>query len=308
MENNSVVLVSVLLPVYKCEKYLSACLNSIISQSLKSFEVLAVYDDSDDKTLEILTEYSNIDSRIKIIKGSNRGLIGALNDALDKANGIYLARMDSDDISIPDRFEKQVKLMESTSADVCGGHYFIIGSSDEYLGSRVVPCSDYSMLLALSLNVPFAHGSVMFRADFIDKHGIRYGASKYQSSEDYALWALIYSLGGKFCNVNDWIFKYREHEVSLSKTLLKEVRCDAYKISSEFIESNKTQILIAIQNFIGINRTREESENLATLIFIFSFIDLNFKLLPFVKELSKRDILTGFIRAVRFIYFKYFIK
>lgn len=303
-----VPLLSVVLPVFNCEKYLARCLDSITTQSIKNLEVIAIYDHSDDRTLKILSDYANLDPRIKIIQGSNQGLIKALNNGLDNAKGKYIARMDSDDVSLPGRFAKQIKLMDSNAFDICGGHYFIIGSSDEYLGARVVPCFDWSILLALSLNVPFAHGSVMFRSDFIKNNSIRYGSTKYLCSEDYALWSDMYLLGAKFCNINDWIFKYREHEVSLSKMRRKEVSSDAYKISSDFIKLNKDKIIQAIRNSSSFTKTREESENLATLIFIFLIVDFNAELLAYLKGISKRDTVTGFIRSLRFAYFKWFIR
>lgn len=302
------ILVSVILPVFKCGNYLSKCLDSIINQSINSFEVIAIYDKSNDNSYEILSKYASQDPRIKIIHGTNDGLIKALNDGIDNATGKYIARMDSDDISTQDRFEKQIHTLESHHADICGGHYYIIGQNDEYLSARVVPCSNDSILLALSLNVPFAHGSVMFRGDFIRDNKIRYGNTSFKYSEDYALWTMMHFQGAKFCNANDWIFKYRDHQASLSKKMLKKVRVDAYKISSSFINLNKFNIKKIIKSLAYQPKTREEAENFATLVFIFLMTELNIKLLFSLSRVAKRDILTGFIRATRFIFFKCFVR
>ena len=105
--------VSVVIPVYNVEQYLQQCLNSILNQTLKEIEVICVDDGSTDKTPEMIGEYAKRDKRIKFIDNKqNAGIVATLNQGLEFCCGEYIARMDSDDISLPTRFATQVKYMD----------------------------------------------------------------------------------------------------------------------------------------------------------------------------------------------------
>ena len=107
-------LVSVLMAVYNGEKYLLEAIESILNQTYTNFEFLIINDGSTDSTEEIILSYS--DQRIRYIKNEqNLKLIASLNKGLDLAKGKYIARMDADDISLPDRLEKQVNFLERNS-------------------------------------------------------------------------------------------------------------------------------------------------------------------------------------------------
>lgn len=103
--------VSVLIPVYNCESYLEQALVSILAQSFRDFEVICVDDGSRDKSLEILRNFEARDSRVRILSRANTGIVGALNDALALAQGALIARMDGDDVALPERFARQVEYM-----------------------------------------------------------------------------------------------------------------------------------------------------------------------------------------------------
>ena len=112
--------VSIIMPVYNGEKFLKEAIESILSQTFTDFEFIIVNDGSIDSSLKIIREYANRDSRIKIIDQKNTGIIGALNNALKASKGTYIARMDSDDISNPDRLKKQIEYIEKENAYLCG--------------------------------------------------------------------------------------------------------------------------------------------------------------------------------------------
>lgn len=97
-------LISVLVPVYNCKRYLRLAVVSVLAQTLGDMEVICVDDGSTDGSLEVLRELERQDARVKVISRPNTGIVGALNDALAVARGKYLARMDGDDVSHPDRF------------------------------------------------------------------------------------------------------------------------------------------------------------------------------------------------------------
>lgn len=122
-------LISVVLPVYNVEKYIGEAMDSILNQTIQDFEILIIDDCSTDNTILVAEAYN--DNRIKIIrKERNLGLIHSLNLGFSIAKGKYIARMDGDDVSIPERFTAQVKFLEENGGIiVCGTTYSIIGSN-----------------------------------------------------------------------------------------------------------------------------------------------------------------------------------
>jgi glycosyltransferase involved in cell wall biosynthesis len=114
-------LVSVLLPVHNGERYLSKAVQSILDQTFSNFELLILDDGSSDGSLPILRSLEASDARIRVWTRENRGLVETLNELIDNSHGKYLARMDCDDVSLPNRFEKQVAHLENCSACVAVG-------------------------------------------------------------------------------------------------------------------------------------------------------------------------------------------
>ena len=105
-------MISVIMSVYNDEKYLSKAVESILNQSYKDFEFIIVNDGSTDNSFEILEKYQQDDKRVILIEQDNIGLTKSLNKAIDMACGKYIARMDSDDISLLTRFQKQIDFLE----------------------------------------------------------------------------------------------------------------------------------------------------------------------------------------------------
>lgn len=241
-------LVSVILPVRNAANFLSEAIESILKQTLSNFELIIVYDKSDDASFDIVKKFQKSDSRIKLVYGENNSLIGALNIGLLAAKGKFIARMDADDISLPDRFAVQVKNMELNNADICGSHFYIVGPTSNLLGAKLVPVNQDQFIAYLATTVPFAHGSVMIRTSFIRKHELLYGPSG--CSEDYKLWVSFFNKGAIFSNCDNFLFKYRDTKHSLSKRFKKTSANDAKLISKEFIEKNYDQYYKAVSRLI----------------------------------------------------------
>src|SRR5437868_1739700 len=108
MHTHATPLVSVVMPLYNAAVYLPAALDSILAQTLRDFELIVVDDGSRDRSPAILRRYQSRDPRLRVISRPNTGIVGALNDGLAVSRGEFIARMDADDISLPERFEKQV--------------------------------------------------------------------------------------------------------------------------------------------------------------------------------------------------------
>jgi glycosyltransferase involved in cell wall biosynthesis len=241
-------LISVIMPVYNSEAFLAEAIESILSQTINDFEFLIVYDDSRDRSLSIIKDYQKIDTRIRIIMGEKKALIGALNQGLSNAQGKYIARMDADDISNPERFEQQIQLMESADADICGCHWLVINETGKVKDAYIAPLCRDTMTIYLACTVPFAHGSVMIRNEFIQKYSIRYGGVRY--AEDYNLWIILWEKGAIFANVNQFLYQYRESNASLFKKVSKENAADSKWLRRQFVRHNTESCIDAIQALV----------------------------------------------------------
>ncbi len=103
--------ISVILPVYNGEAYLALAVDSILVQTFRDFELIAVHGGSTDRSPEILRDFADRDMRVRVVRQDGKGLVGALNQGIALARGELLARMDADDIAHPDRFATQVAFL-----------------------------------------------------------------------------------------------------------------------------------------------------------------------------------------------------
>jgi glycosyltransferase involved in cell wall biosynthesis len=125
--NNFEMKISVLLPAYNCEKYITEAVNSILGQTFRDFELIIIDDGSTDDTRKILLDLARKDRRIKLILSrKNKGIVHSMNLAVKKARGKYLARMDADDVSLRTRLEKQYRFLEENrDVFLCGTSYYM---------------------------------------------------------------------------------------------------------------------------------------------------------------------------------------
>lgn len=199
--------VSVLMPIYNGEKFLRQAIDSILTQTFKDFEFLIIDDGSVDKTAHILKTYK--DSRMQIITHkTNKGLIFSLNQGIKIAKGKYIARMDADDISLPDRFIKQVKFMENNpKVAVCGTWIKLINNKNNDIWQ---PPSDHKTIKSLSLFYSsIYHPTALIRNDTLKRHGLSYNSS-FIHAEDYELWVRIMEYA-KVVNLKETLLLHRIH-------------------------------------------------------------------------------------------------
>lgn len=294
-------LVSIIMPVYNGSFYLKEAILSILNQTYKNFEFIIIDDGSTDNSLEIIQEFNDKDNRIQYISRENRGLVFSLNQALGISSGKYIARMDADDISLPNRLLKQVELMEHEFLDICGCHYHIIGENNKFLDSILVPLDHQSLLLYLYHGVPFAHGSVMFRHKFLIKNNIKYGEN-FTFAEDKALWMKMYDLGAKFGNLNEFLFLYREYNKSLSKQRKSLILKDINTIRKNIIANHLSKIYCLIKESASNIKflSQREVEYLSDLILLFIFSKrFKFFLLPIFYRIPIRYKIISFFKLVR---------
>lgn len=204
------VKVSVIMPVYNAERYVASAIESILNQTFTDFEFIIINDGSSYSTAEIVKCYN--DERIVFINNSeNQGIVKVLNQGLALCKGMYIARMDSDDISLPQRFEKQVAYLDS-HPDVG-----ILGTSmiafSENHAEKVLKKKHVTYLDTI-LCCPIVHPSVMMRKSVIEEHNLLY-RPEYKHAEDYDLWARAVRYT-KIENLPDILLKYRYHDSNIS--------------------------------------------------------------------------------------------
>lgn len=208
----SIPLISILLPIHNGERYLATALDSVFRQSCANFELLAVDDGSTDRTPDLLAACR--DPRLRVLRNEIRlKLAGALNRGLDEARGVFIARMDADDIMRRDRLAQQVAYLERhPEIGCCGGWAQTFGSeSTSILRFPTEPDALKAFSLFYS---PFAHPAVLFRRDWFVRDALRYDGSFYPT-EDYELWSRAVA---RFpCgNVPRILIDYRVHATSMT--------------------------------------------------------------------------------------------
>ena len=205
-------LVSVLMPVYNGEKYLNEAIESVLKQTYTNFEFIIINDGSTDTSEEIILSYD--DSRIVYIKNpKNYKLIQTLNIGFSLANGRYIARMDADDISHPDRLYKQVQFLDVNE------DYGLVGTGVNSLNgankSQLLYHTDHASLkFALAFYCPFIHPSIMLRKEVIKGMDAVFD-SNYFHAEDYELWTRL-SFITKMANLPEYLLDYRIHDAQIS--------------------------------------------------------------------------------------------
>jgi glycosyltransferase involved in cell wall biosynthesis len=208
--------VSVVLPVFNGQPYLSCAIESLLSQTLADFEIIVVDDGSTDNSLPILSRFARQDSRLRIIMRKNTGIETALNEGLDAARSEFIARMDADDVAMPDRLAHQLKFMQSHDRVVLlGGAYRLIDGSGRYLTTLAPPLGNSTLqTLALSGRNPFCHPLVMMRREAV----LRAGGYREDlpAAEDLDLWLRLGELGELAC-VSEILLNYRLHARSISE-------------------------------------------------------------------------------------------
>jgi len=207
--------ITVAMSVHDNEATVAAAIESILAQSFADFEFLIVDDGSRDGSGAIIDRFATADRRVRAIHQSNAGLIASLNRLVAEARGDLIARMDGDDIALPERFARQVAFLDAhPDHGVVGTNTHEIDEAD-----RITECTDFhplthdGVLAALEQGSPMAHSSVMMRADVVRAAG-GYRAA-YRHCEDYDLWLRL-STQTRLANLPDRLLLYRRSTSQVS--------------------------------------------------------------------------------------------
>ncbi|WP_292899477.1 glycosyltransferase family 2 protein [Nitratireductor sp.] len=209
------VSVSVLMPVYNCEVYLSEAIKSIQDQTFKDFEIIIVNDGSTDKTREIVDLFAEADPRIIPLHTENQGIVDALNHGAQYASGKYLARMDGDDISYAHRFALQVKALDDDDEIVAVSNSIVVIDESGYPkhGGINIAENRVSDLYSVPAREHYlVHPFLMMRRSAFDQVG---GYRHILHSEDAELYFRLEEVG-KLKNLPQVLGEYRVHTGSVS--------------------------------------------------------------------------------------------
>lgn len=209
-------LVSVIIPCYNAEKYVEEAVRSIMNQSYKNLEIIVTDDCSTDNTLQLLKNLANEDNRIKIIENNeNLKIVKSLNNMIRIAHGKYIARMDADDVSLPERIEKQVRFMEENPVyGVCGTNAWHIDERGHTIGKSNLPITHEDNQFYLVYYSTLYHPTIMVRSDIYKKN---FYSDVFLYAEDYELWCrLVFKENIKVVNLVEKLFKYRVFQTQSS--------------------------------------------------------------------------------------------
>jgi Glycosyl transferase family 2 len=200
-------LITVIMPVYNGEAFVREAIDSILGQTFGDFELLVIDDGSSDGSAAIVGSYD--DARIRMVENDvNLGVVQTLNRGLDLARGTFIARMDCDDRSLPQRFAKQVAFLEAhPEVGICGAWLESIGERSGFVWRY--PTGVERIRASLLFESALAHPTVMMRHDLLERYGLRYSMA-YQHAEDYGLWveaAQCFALA----NLPEVLVQYRKH-------------------------------------------------------------------------------------------------
>ena len=207
-------IVSVILPVYNRVEYIVETIESIINQSFKNWELIIVDDKSEDDTVLRIEPF--LSDKIKLLKNKyNEGVSACLNKAIKFSEGKYIARMDSDDISVVDRLEKQVEFLnKNEEISICGAYMKSFNTSRKFYYSS----THDQILINLLFGSPIASPTVMFKKEIFNEFSFN---EDLRFSEDYEFWSrALFKF--KAHNLPKVLVYYRQHEEQLTKNHYEE--------------------------------------------------------------------------------------
>lgn len=230
--------VSVVMGVWQTPPaYLRAAVQSVLAQTHRSFELIIVEDPSSQSAAEVLEEFS--DPRIRHHQRPARGgLTTALRDGMAMARAPLIARLDSDDVCLPQRLAVQVKyLQDHPDVAVVGTRISVVDDQNRVIGRRLLPLTHDEIASALRRYNCISHPSVLFRKAAVEAAG---GYDPAARIEDYDLWCRMVVAGYRFANLADDLVQYRFHLQSLRSTNVHNVIRETIAVKKKYFDGRFT--------------------------------------------------------------------
>jgi glycosyl transferase family 2 len=225
--------ISVVIPVYNAERYVAEAVESILAQTFRDFEILVFDDGSTDRSLEILQAYTDQDDRIHVFAKPHRGYVPWLNEGMRIARGEFIARMDADDVSLPQRFERQVEyLRRQPNCVAVGCDLLMIDPDGEPLSEATHDTEHEAIeadLLSGGLGVISHPACMVRRSTLLAVGGYR---EEFESLEDFDLWLRL-AEQGRLANLPEILLNYRLHHTNVIVTQVERQKQLADQIITE---------------------------------------------------------------------------
>lgn len=266
--------ISVVMPVYNTkEEWLREAIESILNQTFADFEFIIINDGSTNNAEEVILSYK--DKRIKYILQNNSGVSYSRNKGNLIAKGEYIAVMDSDDISLPNRFEKQVEFLDKNKDIAALGSWFEIFPEKQIIKHPLFP-----KYLDLLKSCCIGHPTVMYRKSIFEQYNFKYD-SNYKIAHDYELWSRLIPFV-KIANLQEVLLKYRWHGGNISKGS-EELTCEDDNIKQNMlnfltdnldlqeeirnlISSKKQLVYKPLEYIFSIKNSSDKSHKIVTLL------------------------------------------
>lgn len=282
--------ISILLPVYNDEKFIFKSVSSILNNTYKNFELIIINDGSTDKSAEIINQFK--DSRIRIYKKMNTGLIDSLNYGLTKCNSEIIMRMDGDDEIISTKIEIQLRSFLNNNSVLHGTGAKIIDNDSNELKTIRVHESHKEIINNLdSLGTSLIHPSIMFYKDAILKLG-GYD-SKFEVAEDYELYFRISRIG-KITNIDLPLLRLRKNENNISKKRSSTQTLNTLIARKAYVQ-NKTLKTVPNELYDKLKIKIEDSLKFKILVY------LNSKIIDYKQENILNILLKMFRKIIIFL-------
>lgn len=240
--------ISVIMSVYNGEDYLAEAIQSVIDQTFQNWELIIINDCSKDSTPEILADFAAKDARIKLHNNEvNLRLPTSLNKAISLSKGKYIARMDADDICLPDRLEKQFHFMEANSDVVLSSCRFLTVKNGVYAsGGAGGRCDNDALRAMLLVTNPILHPGVIAKAEVMKR--FLYDTT-LTCTEDLELWTRMAAQGQKIRILPECLLIYRLHDKQITSTTRERQHTEVLKIQNKFYATLLQQMAPQMQEF-----------------------------------------------------------
>lgn len=297
--------VSVIIPVYNNEVYLRECLDSAVNQTLKDIEIICVNDGSTDGSLQIMREYADKDSRIRVIDKPNGGYGHTMNCGLNVATGEYVAFLESDDTINTSAYQKLVEIADAQKLDIIKGDYFLLegmGANRTLEPVDVIKTKERYNTVFRPLNepwsfyVPMMNVLGLFRRSMLEENKIRHNETPGAAHQDMGFWFQTLCSANSMMFINEPFYEYRQDNMNASmksdKTTFSTL--DEYAFMRSFLDSHPSLQKEALPIFFH--------RKFGSSMFSYGRAELSLRL-PFLRQLAKefeQDIENGNFNFERF--------
>ena len=225
--------ISLIMSVYNGEDYLSEAIESVLNQTFRDFELIVINDCSTDSTSEILSRYAAADERVKVHTNEvNLRLPSSLNKAMSYAKGKYIARMDADDICMPERLEKQYKFMEENpNVSLSSCRFMTLKKGVISSGGCGGKNDNDSVKALLLVTNPILHPGIIAKAEVIRELGYD---KNFTCTEDMELWTRFVMAGYNVEIMSEYLMIYRLHDKQITETTLEKQHKEVVEIQKRY--------------------------------------------------------------------------